>query len=331
MKRMPVTAATAVDHSHWFLLEAGYTAKTKKDYINAVNEFLSWCDDHGLEADDYYELDDLLSDFMHHVYIERKSKGRHLCANALNGICMLLPRARGQLVVASRILLRWGKAHPSVAYPPLTWELAVTIAVQMIVSGYHRFAVATVLAFDCLMRLNEFMGLRGEDVVDGGAAGEHRLGMEYRKMAIRIRRAKTGQNQSVEVDDPDVAQIVRVALKGKAAGGFLFGGPRESGAYYRVFKACCAELGLSQAYVPHSLRHGGATRLHLRGVPIDDILQRGRWEATKSARRYIQSTKAIAIGTSVPDHLKSMSATLSKDVARSFACAIAGRPKPHSQ
>jgi len=38
----------------------------------------------------------------------------------------------------------------------------------------------------------------------------------------------------------------------------------------------CRELGLSAAYVPHSLRHGGATRLHMAGVPLDDILMRGR-------------------------------------------------------
>lgn len=201
----------------------------------------------------------------------------------------------------------------------------------MVRAGHYRFGVATVLGFDCLMRINEFMSLRAEDVVDGASGNDYRLGVEYRKMSIRIKKAKTGVNQSVDVEDEAVAELIRSLLRFTRPNALLFGS--DSHDFYTVFKACCADLGLVVPYVPHSLRHGGATRLHLRGVPIDDILRRGRWQGSKSARIYIQSTKAVSIAITIPDHLKSISATLASDLALSFAHAASssGSPSPHAQ
>ena len=57
-------------------------------------------------------------------------------------------------------------------------------------------------------------------------------------------------------------------------------------------------------YVPHSLRHGGATcdYLYAGGESLEDILFRGRWASMKSTRQYIQQGPALmaAASTRIP-------------------------------
>ena len=83
--------------------------------------------------------------------------------------------------------------------------------------------------------------------------------------------------------------------------------------FRRCFKQACSYLGLSPAYVPHSLRHGGATHDHLRGLTVEDILRLGRWASTKSARHYIQSGRALLLTMEIP-HVAEMAALLCLDV-----------------
>lgn len=71
--------------------------------------------------------------------------------------------------------------------------------------------------------------------------------------------------------------------------------------------------------MPHSLRHGGATRLHLQGVPLEDIMLRGRWAASKSARTYIQSSRAVLMAQKTPKALAATAAALAASVGFSFA------------
>lgn len=314
-KQIPQPSGAGAER--WFLLEAGYAKKTTKDYKLAVTDFLNWCDEHDYDTSDYDELDEHLCDWMHEIYTDYD--GNHYkqkVANAVNGVQMLLPRAKGKLLIANKCLKRWTKARPSVSYPPLTWDLAVTIAVQMIRAGFYQFAVATVLGFDCLLRISEFMKLRKSDVSD---ARDPRLGSEYRQMTISFRTTKTGPNQSCDVRIAAVKTILRDLVSRTKGDELLFpGGVRK---YRDVFKACCRDLRLTASYVPHSLRHGGATRMYLMGESIDSILHRGRWRATESARRYIQSSKAIAIATTVPHHVQSLAVALVRDVVASFAQA----------
>ena len=46
-------------------------------------------------------------------------------------------------------------------------------------------------------------------------------------------------------------------------------------------------------YVPHSLRHGGATQAYLDGMSLDNVGHLGRWRSLTTARRYIQTGVAL--------------------------------------
>ena len=91
--------------------------------------------------------------------------------------------------------------------------------------------------------------------------------------------------------------------------------------FRRHFKHVCEELGLSARYVPHSLRHGGATFMHQAGRPISDIRHRGRWAQSKSAEHYIQAGVALLLDVEVPREIAATGALLAADVLHSFSLA----------
>jgi integrase len=282
-------------------------------YKSAVIKFIDWCSTTQQDARNYEEFDELLADYLQHTYEENEGKGKGNAKNTLYGIFMFMPRAVDKLYVSSRIVNRWLKGMPPESYPPLTWELAVTIAVQMVRNGYYQYGVATLLGFDCLLRIGELMNVRACDVA---APGDSRMGVEYRMTTLSIPVAKTGPNQSVEIMDPDVVSLVMGLVSKTPRRAKLFtGGPAR---YRAVFKSVCAELGLSRKYVPHSLRHGGATRLYLRKVPLADIMIRGRWMGAKSARTYIQSGRAMLMSMQAPRKITDAAVILAADVIGSF-------------
>src|SRR6185437_10326552 len=88
-----------------------------------------------------------------------------------------------------------------------------------------------------------------------------------------VRSAKTskrGRAQWAEIRDPEIASIVGWAIKDLRESEFFF--PFSADHFRRVLHRTCAKLGLSQEYVPHSLRHGCATMLHLLGWSLEDIM-----------------------------------------------------------
>ena len=76
-----------------------------------------------------------------------------------------------------------------------------------------------------------------------------------------------------------------------------------------------AAVGLGHIpYVPHSLRHGGATRDFLLGASIEQIMFHGRWVAMESARRYIQTARALLMLQSIPQDIAAAGAHLAQHI-----------------
>lgn len=299
-----------------FLLRAGYADSTLRKYLSAVGHFLSWCSASRIAPDDEQQLDLALARYFHDLYITNLGRGKQKARDALYGIEMLLPRLKGKLLIAARTAHRWAKSQPPESYPPLTWELTVAIAVQMVRVGAYRFGVATVLAFATLLRISELTSIRREDV---RLPGDPRLGLDHAATVLRFPRAKGGRNQSVEVKNPEVVSLLQQVIARTKPGALIF--PGGAPAYRSVFKSVCAELGLSPLYVPHSLRHGGATRLKLQKNSLEDIMEHGRWASSRSARTYINAGRAKAIAAEVPVALARTAAALASDLLVSFALA----------
>lgn len=300
--------------SNRFLIEAALAPTTLAKYKQGVRLFIEWCIEHNYDCATIEELDELLSDYFHDLYEQGDGVGKGLAAQTLYGMIKFLPRLNDRLPTATMALKGWMKLKPSQSYPPLTWDLSVLIACQMARQHKLRMAIATVLAFDCFLRVGELVSIRRADVA---TTGDARMGSEYRGTAIRLRKTKTGPNQWVQVHDKHV-ELLLLALVSCVSGDQSLLFPFTANQYRSMFKTTCAQLQLSSTYVPHSLRHGGATRWHLLGNSIEDILLRGRWSSTKSARRYIQAGRAMLLTVQVPSSIATTAQTLSQHVAFSL-------------
>lgn len=273
----------------------------------------------GEDPQSIQELDEVLCEWYHDLYMTRGGGCRGYAEAALSGIHLMLPQVKGHLHQSKLALKGWRKRVPAVPHPPLTWDLTVCIGVRLACKGQWVTAVGALLAFDCYLRVGELVRLTLSDVAD---VGDCRMGSGFRGMALRLSKTKTGSNQWVTVRNPDVVFLVRQRLgsmRSRRRNARLF--PFAAGTFRKHFKAACADLELSKDYVPHSLRHGGATHDHLRGMTVEDIARHGRWASTKSARHYIQSGRAMLLTTSVPGSVSELFDTLVPNVLDAFSLA----------
>lgn len=280
-----------------FLTEASVVKRTLANYKSSLAFFLQWLEDEGYPHISALKgLDRALARFCHDIYSSNDGAGRQTASNALAAIHLVHPESKGRLNRTYRALKGWRNLKPSIAHPPLTWPVTCLIAATLKIQGHRAMAVATLLGFDCYLRVSEFSGLMKVDVAEPGDRRMGSISSQDQEMVIRLKDTKTGPNQMVVVRRPVVKKLVKRMVQAP-------GGPKlfnfTSGQYRVAFKKACKSLGLSSSFVPHSLRHGGATHDFLNGVGLDAILLRGRWATTTSARRYIQSGRSLLIDSSI--------------------------------
>ena len=271
-----------------FLLQACVLPPTWTSYQRALSEFISFCRRESFYFRNSQELDLALQYFMTDLFLD--GGARQTAANAMAATLLMHPHCRCQLPRARSCLKGWLRLRPSVSWPPISWDFLALVAVYLLKIGRPRVAFAILLAFDCLLRGGELVSLRRSDVA---VPNDPRLGANApSSYALLLRRTKTGQNLWVEVRTPLVGYLFRYFLSG-SGDSLLF--PFSLPLLRRLFRDACAAVGLRTKFTLHSLRHGGATHLHLAGVAIEDIMYRGRWASNKSSRRYIQSGRAFLL------------------------------------
>lgn len=235
-------------------------------------------------------------------------------AHAVFGLLYVEPRLQHRIPRARRALKGWDRHRAQQSHTPLTWELTVLIALTMARWSRHSESVATLLAFDCYLRISEFTRLTRADIA---SAADPRLGAAHPTMALRLAKTKTGLNKFVTVDDSQVATALQSHLDFHRFDPSELVFPFTPSSYRSLLHAVTAALGLSGLhFVPHSLRHGGATRDFLRGRSIEQIMHRGRWASTKSAARYVQQGPALLLQSAVPESLVQAGSTLAPYLAR---------------
>jgi hypothetical protein len=93
----------------------------------------------------------------------------------LYGVLAFMPQLKDRLPVATRCVKMWLKGEPSTPYPPLSWNAAVAMAVQLARGGSARMGLAVVLAHDCMLRVSELVALRAADVYQSPRKGRRGL------------------------------------------------------------------------------------------------------------------------------------------------------------
>jgi len=187
----------------------------------------------------------------------------------------------------------------------------------MAADGRLQEAIALLLSFECLLRVEEMRRVLKKHVV---LSGDRRLGARH-KPGLLIPLAKGGRNQWVEFLDPQMEPLMAMAIEGLGDNDAVFDFSTSS--YRRLLRRCCDALGLREHFVPHSARHGGATKLHLEGWSVSDIMERGRWKQQKSCLIYLQAGRAMLLNADVPADVRDVGEACASDLVAALACAAA--------
>ena len=177
---------------------------------------------------------------------------------------------------------------------PISLHLLLFVVASGLASRGHvvhasRIAVACLVAFDCLLRSAEVLRLERRDIlfpVNGGLP------------TLVLRDAKTGKGlaQTVRVRRPWVAELLRgLCDAAPASSTRLF--PFAASSWRAWFAVAIQTAGLASVgrFTLHSFRHGGATELFLRNVPIPRIMLIGRWESERSFRVYVKQWNLLLL------------------------------------
>lgn len=299
-----------MDRDPSILLTGAYASATVRKYNTAVDRFIDWCNVNQHQPHSTSQLDRYLSEYFVELWftIGKSAKAEASCT--FYGLDMFLPGIRRKLDRSRRSLRGLSRLAPSVPRPPLPWTIAIAIAVWLAQHNKPQMSIAIVLSFDCYLRSGELINLKREDIADGL---DSRLGLrDANRMHLHLRQTKTDKNQGVEVKDRQVMNLVRTLIFSTPVNEKLF--PFSKSTYRRWFHRACDALRLSPDYVPHSLRHGGATRDYLNGTPINDVMVRGRWAVTKSATHYIQQGRQLMMLQQVPPEVDFLGRIASADL-----------------
>jgi len=288
-------------------------------YKRAYDEYLKYCTKRRLPISTAAEIDWALAHFLAYLSLTGQPKSRaHM---AFWGLLFVRPDLARVLHFANAVRKGLIRSHPVISRPPLTWPITVLIAVTMAKNGFVNEALATLVAFDGLLRISEFINLKIGDVA---LPSDSRLGSRIHKSrtVLHIRKSKTGDHQSSELYDRGVTSLLRRHIRPYRdrlhRSLFRIRSVRD---YRAVFKNAIASLHLQHCkFVPHSLRHGGATHAIRTGNSMATIQQRGRWKSASSATIYLQQAAAVRLDIRIPqrqhDYASELVGNLSEVMSR---------------
>jgi hypothetical protein len=214
--------------------------------------------------------------------------------NLQSALLHFLPEVKGSLPLLSRGIKGWRNRVPERERDGLSETAVGAIADWLCGRGDLEGAALTVIVFDALLRDQDWNRLRTEDISDDGERVALQLGV-----FSRDERCKTGFEQGVVLLRPAATQIARALRATRHAGQRVFSLTDEQ--FRTMIRQATMALGIPSMdngleWVPHCLRHGGASEFHRKfNAPALDIQLRGRWDHIKSVKRYTKPHKLIAL------------------------------------
>jgi len=296
------------------LRDAAHATRTVKDYAKAVHKFLDFAGltPASLIHDTSSTIDRHLSLYLEHLYASTSGSLAY-AGHTLHGVRYYAPRLKWKLPEAALRMRGFQRLRPSIAHPPFPWHLAVLLACTMANSGHARAGLAVLIAFDCYLRIGELTSLRVCDVL---IPRDERLGPIDGNITLRLPKTKTGPNQSVAVDRPALARLLCECIEDMAPMDRVFACTQAH--FRQLMASALSALSVDPVefpFTPHSLRHGGATHdTVVLKRPAVEVLNRGRWNSEKSAKRYKQRAAAVDLTHSLPLQLDTMGARLAPHI-----------------
>jgi integrase len=296
--------------SNFYLNQFSIATSTNKKYTKALLHFIDYLSTRNYSlsylSKKPRKLDRKLCEYIHYLHSEKPRSSPALAFEALHSLLRETGLSKSLFHLSETACIGWRRNYETnyvVPRKPLSLEIVTLISTVLAKSGEHGAAVATLLAFNCYLRISEFVGLTVSDIV---FAGDARLGSGLNILAsIRLTHVKTGagKGQGVSITDSTMSSVLMSYIDHqKRQNNYLpsnrLFGMKHPNQYRALFHSAVDALGLSSVgYVPHSLRHGGATYDSMRSVGVKELMMRGRWKAQKSLSTYVQQGQLLLTDT----------------------------------
>jgi integrase len=276
-----------LSHSARKLMDAAYAKDTKDRYSRAVTEFLDWS---GLDLPTRDSaLDRRLANFFGYLYSHYNGRRRQTAVNALHGLIRNLPHLKPthKLPYSRRCLRAWLKKCPPKTKPPMSRELMFTFSAQMASHGWFESMVLLLLMYDGWLRIGEALHLKVK---------------HYQRVGVFFKDTKTGHNQSVDLRSESTVFFLDLLVDvfDLSRNDYIFS--ISAPQFNAHLKQVCAECKVPK-YTSHTARHGAATEDFSLGIPVPNIMVRGRWKSLKSCKTYLQTARALQIRRHLPHQI----------------------------
>ncbi|CAK0867123.1 unnamed protein product, partial [Prorocentrum cordatum] len=266
-------------------------ANTERSYLQMLNNFVQWCQQHRQDWKSYEELDPVLSSYFSDHYL--LGTACNIGSQTLVAIAHVTPSLFKQTVSvlprASRASAAWKRRAPGKTRLPLPRPAVYAIAGWLISHGQLGMACWVVLAFAAYLRPAEAQGLTHESLAPPApAAGAgHSCWALLMHPLERGVAGKTGHcDDGVLIDQAPLWPVLAAMRLATPPGASLWSFSLDE--LTAQFSSARQALKLSSPR-PHlySLRRGGASDDLLTGrrSPLE-VQRRGRRAVASSMRRY---------------------------------------------
>ena len=263
----------------------GLKPRTLKCYENALRAFFTYLEEENISLPTKRSrLDELLAQFLEHLYLD--DRPITYAGHTMSAFRRFYPQLRYKLPLSKQYFSNWRSVHVSQQATPLPATLALAIAGVAAECNHLAFACLVLVGFLGFLRTSEMTNLTWQKLTFDPNSGQ---------IVLALPSTKTSKNkeESIVLSDRRVCLLLERLEKCQASNRLWKWSPS-------VFRKQLADI-LSflqiepSSFSAYSIRRGGATHAFSEGIPMDQLVIKGRWQNAKTARIYLDSGRAALV------------------------------------
>ena len=280
----------------------GITNKTVRCYKKEINRFFLYLEGEGMPLPQTVsQLDYWLGEFINYLYQSGDSLTQ--AGWVLSGFKRFMPQLKHALPCAQQYYGNRVRDHIPTRALPLPWQVVQAMAACAWQAKHHDVALLLLLGFTFYLRTMEMLSLKVEDVI---------FSPRNHQVVITLAQTKTSRQftQRVVLRHRGLVAICQEAFLFLPAQGPIW---RHSAATFRrCFQSLLSHLHLGDyGFSAYSIRRGGATHFYVTTRDLNYVAIQGRWKDLRTARIYLDDSRASLLKLSFPPPLLDRLASLS--------------------
>ena len=210
---------------------------------------------------------------------------------------------RPYMALGWQLVSKWEQLEPTVHRPPVPHPVVLAMAALGLAWSWPRWTATLVFSFFGACRVGEVISARREHLLlPSDLLSDNPVA--YLKIISPKSRRRGPRVQYATFDEKALIPLLECCWRDLEGKELLYGG--SPGAFRPRWNAVMRRLQIPTAIrlTPGSLRAGGAVWLHVRGLPISDVMWRLRLQHQKTLSYYLQELTAESILPSLPEAVR---------------------------